>query len=99
MAHSTRITLATVAAAWALTGGLAFAASPVAAAASVRPPTPMNVSATGGDNTAVDSDGTQGSLGSSVQGTVDSDGDQDAFNLTKSEESVPQEKAENKMTK
>ena len=60
--------------------------SPVAAASG------GTVDATGGANTSVDSDGTQGSLVPAVQGTTDSDGDQDAF-LTGSEEAVPQTKA------
>lgn len=69
-----------------LGGGLSFAASPSAAA---KTPS-SHVSATGGDNSAVTN---------SVQGTVDSDGDQDAFDLIKSEEAKPQDTAPNRMTK
>ncbi len=75
-------------------GGLALAASPIAAA------TPSShVNATGGDNSAVDTDGTQGDFTNAVQGTVDSDGDEDAFDLVNSDEAKPQEKAPSKMTK
>lgn len=59
----------------------------------------MHISASGGDKTAIDKDGTQGSFTDSVQGIEDSDGDQDAFNLTNSEKATPQDKAKNKMTK
>lgn len=48
-----------------------------------------SVSATGGDGTAVDRDGTQGKYTDSVQGVEDADGDQDAF-ITNSEEAKPQ---------
>jgi hypothetical protein len=34
-----------------------------------------------------------------VQGTIDSDGDQDAFDAIRSEEASPQDKAPNKMSK
>ena len=54
-----------------------------------------SVHATGGDGTAVDLDGTQGDFTDAVQGTTDSDGDQDAF-LTTSEEAAPQLKAPHK---
>ncbi len=64
-----------------------MAASPIAAAAS------SHINATGGDNSAVDKDGTQGDFTNAVQGTVDSDGDQDAFDLINSEEAQPQQKA------
>ena len=84
--------LSSAAAAVALSGGLALAASPVASANG----TPnMNIDATGGDNTAVDHDGTVGSFSSAVQGVVDPDGDQDAT-LIQSEEAVPQDKAATK---
>lgn len=59
----------------------------------------MHINATGGDKTAVDSDGTQGGFTNAVRGSVDSDGDQDAFDLTKSEEASPQEKAPNEISK
>lgn len=91
--------MSTAAAALALLGGVALGASPIAAAAGVSPPKPMHISASGGDKTAVDSDGTQGDFTNAVQGKIDSDGDQDAFDLTKSEDAAPQEKAPNKMTK
>jgi hypothetical protein len=82
-----------------VSGGLALGMSPTAFASAHASPKPMNISATGGDKTAVDSDGTQGSFTDAVQGVEDSDGDQDAFDLKKSEEATPQDKAENKMTK
>ena len=47
------------------------------------------VTATGGDGTAVDSDGTQGDFTNSVQGTADDDGYQDARLIT-SEDAKPQ---------
>ena len=86
--------LSTAAAAVALSGGLALAASPIAAAKG----TPnMNIDASGGDGTAVDHDGTQGSFGNAVQGTVDADGDQDVDSLlTQSPEAVPQDTAKSK---
>lgn len=85
-----------VVAALAVMGALSLGASPLAAATG----TPnMNITASGGDGTAVDSDGTQGSFTNSVEGAVDSDGDQDAHDMTKSEEAAPQDKSPNKMTK
>lgn len=48
-----------------------------------------DVQASGGSGTVVDTDGTQGDLAAAVQGTQDSDGDQDAF-ITGSERAVPQ---------
>ena len=85
----------TAAAAVGLSGGLALAASPIAAASPN-----MNIDASGGDGTAVDHDGTQGSFGNAVQGTVDADGDQDVDSLlSQSQEAVPQDKAPNKMSK
>lgn len=48
-----------------------------------------SINATGGDGTAVDRDGTQGSYSDAVQGVEDTDGDQDAF-MTGSEEARPQ---------
>ena len=77
-------------------GGLALGAAPIASAAGSKP---MQIDASGGDNTAIDHDGTQGNFTDSVQGVEDSDGDQDAFDLKKSEEATPQDKAVNKMTK
>lgn len=59
----------------------------------------MNISASGGDHTAVNSSGTQGSISDSVQGKQDSDGDQDAFDAINSERATPQERSPNKMTK
>lgn len=55
----------------------------------------MNINATGGSGTAVDSDGTQGSFKPAVQGTQDSDNEQDAV-LRPSQEFVPQYKAGSK---
>jgi len=78
-----RTTVATAAVALACMGGVAVGLSPVAAAVN------DNVTATGGDGTTVDRDGTQGDLIPAVQGTTDSDGDQDAF-LTGSEVAAPQ---------
>jgi hypothetical protein len=54
----------------------------------------MHINASGGDQTSVDADGTQGSFANAVQGTIDSDGDQDAFDAIS-----PQDKAPNKMSK
>lgn len=51
-----------------------------------------DVTATGGDGTVVDADGTQGKLAPAVQGNQDDDGDQDAF-LTGSAKATPQFKA------
>jgi len=79
-----RTIIASAAIALACMGGAAIATSAVAAAA-----TNDNVHATGGDGTTVDTDGTQGDFTSSVQGTVDDDGDQDAFMVT-AEEATPQ---------
>lgn len=76
--------------------GLAFGGAPTAAAikggdTSATPGTPgeMNISVSQGER--VDSDGTQGSFTNAVEGTQDSDGDQDAFD-TQSWEAVPQDK-------
>lgn len=91
-----RIPVSTGVATLALLGGFALGAKPVTASAA---PKPMNISATGGDKTTVDTDGTQGSFTDSVEGKQDSDGDQDAFDLTKSDEATPQQKAPHKMTK
>ena len=85
---------ATAALAFALMGGLSIGAIPIAAA------TPnMNIDATGGAGTTIDHDGTQGDFVSAVQGTVDVDGYQDAFNAAKSEKAAPQDQAPNKTTK
>lgn len=90
-----RNALACAATVLTLGGGLALMDSPLASAS----PKSMNINATGGDGTTVDRDGTQGSFTDAVQGTIDSDGDQDAFDVIKSEEASPQEKSPNKMTK
>lgn len=66
-------------------------ASPMAAAKGSNPV----IHATGGAGSAVDRDGTQGTFTDSVQGTADSDGDQDAY-LNGSEEAAPQFKAPHK---
>ena len=78
-----RTTVASAAVALAFLGGVAIEVSPVAAAVS------DNVTATGGDGTSVDRDGTQGDLNPAVQGATDSDGDQDAY-LINSEAAAPQ---------
>jgi len=80
--------LSSAAAAVALSGGLALAASPIASAGTPN----MNIDASGGDGTAVDHDGTTGSFGNSVQGAVDDDGYQDAA-LIQSQIAAPQDKA------
>lgn len=91
-----RISVASGAIVLALVGsGFSLVAGPIAAA---KPSS--HVIATGGDNTSVDKDGTQGDFTNSVQGAVDPDGDQDVDALlTNSEEAKPQEKAPNKMSK
>lgn len=99
MRSTIRITVSAAAAGLAVIAGLALGASPIAAASGVNPPKPMHINASGGDKTTVDADGTQGDFTNAVQGTIDSDGDQDARDLTKSEEATPQEKAPNKMSK
>lgn len=80
--------------------GLALGGAPTAAAikggdTSATPGTPgdMNISVSQGEK--VDSDGTQGSFTNAVEGTQDSDGDQDAFD-TQSWEAVPQDKPHTK---
>lgn len=80
--------------------GLAFGGAPTAAAikggdtlATPGSPGDMNISVSQGER--VDSDGTQGSFTNSVEGTQDSDGDQDAFD-TQSWEAVPQDKPHTK---
>ena len=91
MSDTTRRVLAglsSAAAAVALSGGLALAASPVASAGTPG----TNIDASGGSGTAVDHDGTMGSFTNSVQGAVDDDGDQDAM-LLQSEMAAPQDKA------
>jgi len=79
----------------ALLTGMSTAATPIASAAVhvSTTPKPMKIDASGGDGTAVDHDGTEGSFAPAVQGKIDDDGDQDAF-MTMSEEASPQEKAE-----
>ena len=52
----------------------------------------MNINATGGAGTVVDTDGTQGDLKPAVQGTPDDDNDQDAW-LHGSQDFTPQYKA------
>lgn len=98
MANIIRTALGSAAVAAALTGVVALGVTPATASAKSAPPG-MHISATGGDNTAVDNDGTEGSFTDSVQGRQDTDGDQDAFDMIKSAEASPQEKAKNKMTK
>jgi hypothetical protein len=83
-----RTLIAPAAIALACMGGAAIGNSAIAAAAG-------SVTATGGDGTHVDSDGTQGDFTNSVQGTVDDDGDQDAL-MTTAEEAKPQVSAKPK---
>ena len=78
-----RTIVASAAIALACMGGAAIGTSAVAAA------TDMNIDATGGDNTTIDHDGTQGDFTNSVQGKADDDGYQDAL-LTTAEEAKPQ---------
>lgn len=80
---SMKTTVVSAAVALSVLGGAAIGLSPVAGAVN------HNVTATGGDGTAVDSDGTQGDLIPAVQGSSDSDGDQDAY-LINSEAAAPQ---------
>lgn len=90
-----------LAACLAATGiGLGVGGAPTATAikggdSSATPGTPgdMNISVSQGEK--VDSDGTQGSFTNAVEGTQDSDGDQDAFD-TQSWEAVPQDKPHTK---
>ena len=73
-------------------GGLATVAQIPMASADTKP---MNIDASGGDNTKVESP----NITDSVQGVKDSDGIQDAFDMIPSEDYTPQFKAPNKMTK
>ncbi len=77
-----RTLVASAAIALACMGGASIGTSAIASAKGT-------VTATGGDGTAVDSDGTQGDFTNSVQGTADSDGYQDATLIT-SEDAKPQ---------
>lgn len=52
----------------------------------------MDINATGGSGTAVDTDGTQGEMKPAVQGTPDDDNDQDAW-LHGSPDYTPQYRA------
>lgn len=90
-----RISIGSAVAALALMGGIAAPGeTPVAHAKPIhiKPvhAKPMQISASGGDRTSVDHDGTQGDFTDSVQGLKDSDGDQDAGPATNSEEAAPQ---------
>lgn len=80
----------------ALVGGCATLGEIPMASAGTKP---MHISASGGDGTKVDKDGTQGKFTDSVQGIEDNDGDQDATDMIKSDEAMPQTKSPNKMTK
>jgi len=80
-----RTIVASAAIALACMGGVAMGTSAVASASG-------NVTASGGDGTTVDHDGTQGSFTNSTQGTADSDGYQDAF-MIPAEEAKPQAQA------
>jgi len=77
-----RTIVASAAIALACLGGAAMGTSAIASANG-------NVTATGGDGTTVDRDGTQGDFTNSTQGTADDDGYQDAF-MTTAEEAAPQ---------
>ncbi|MFN8071299.1 MAG: hypothetical protein U0R66_05735 [Mycobacterium sp.] len=77
-----RTLVAPAAIALACMGGASIGTSAIASANGT-------VTATGGDGTAVDSDGTQGDFTNSVQGTADDDGYQDARLIT-SEDAKPQ---------
>lgn len=99
MRNTLRIPISAAAAGLALMGGVVLGIGPTAAAVGPTLPKPMHIGASGGDKTAVDKDGTQGSFTDSIQGKRDSDGDEDAFDLKKSVEATPQVKAKNKMTK
>jgi len=60
----------------------------------------MKISASGGDKTTVETTGSCADCKSSVQGAIDTDGDQDAHDFTKSENADQgQLKSPNKMTK
>lgn len=83
MLNINRKLVAPAAVALALMGGAVVGTSAIAAAGGAA------VTATGGDGTAVDADGTQGDFTNSVQGKADDDGDQDAF-MTTAEEAKPQ---------
>ena len=60
--------------------------------AAIASATDMNINATGGAGTTVDTDGTQGDIKPAVQGTTDDDNDQDAW-LHPSPNAAPQYKA------
>lgn len=80
--------------------GMGITASPLALAqsgtdTSATPGTPGDMKISVSSDEKVDSDGTQGSFTNSVEGTQDSDGDQDAF-ATGSWEAVPQDKPHSK---
>lgn len=77
-----RTLVASAAIALACMGGASIGTSAIASAKG-------NVTATGGDGTSVDSDGTQGDFTNSVQGTADDDGYQDA-SMIPAEEAKPQ---------
>jgi len=75
------------------TGCLASAQSGTDTAATPGTPGAMNIGVSAGEK--VDTDGTQGSFAPAIQGTQDSDGDQDAFS-TGSWEAAPQDKPHQK---
>lgn len=80
--------------------GIALSGTPVAGAvsgtdSSATPGTPGDMKISVSPDEKVDSDGTQGSFTNAIQGTQDSDGDQDAF-ATGSAEAVPQDKPHSK---
>lgn len=80
--------------------GVGIVGAPIAGAVSgtntsATPGTPGDMQISVSPDEKVDSDGTQGSFTNAVQGTKDSDGDQDAFE-TNSSEAVPQDKPHSK---
>lgn len=81
----------------ALLGGLVATGEVSIASAASHPHSKLTAS--GGDKTRVDRDGTQGKFTDAVQGVEDSDGDQDATDMITSQQAVPQTKSPNTMTK
>jgi len=80
--------------------GIALSGTPIAGAvsgtdSSPTPGTPGDMKISVSPDEKIDSDGTQGSFTNAIQGTPDSDGDQDAF-ATGSAEAVPQDKPHSK---
>lgn len=79
---------------------MGFGGTPIASAvsgtdSSPSPGIPGDMKISVSPDEKIDSDGTQGSFAVAVQGTQDTDGDQDAF-ATGSAEAVPQDKPHSK---